>query len=98
MTPVKIRDDALRCPCCNNENLHHSRVEVFNRPTEDADSVPVVVEETSAMHDRPLGINPSSRRNGLLIYFWCETCPAAPALSVCQHKGTTYVAWAYGGR
>jgi len=37
--------------------------------------------------------NPSSRRDGLAIKFWCEGCPAVLELTVEQHKGQTFLAW-----
>ena len=35
--------------------------------------------------------NPSRRRHGLKIYFWCEGCSSKSELSVSQHKGVTSV-------
>jgi len=41
--------------------------------------------------------NPSSRRDGLVIRFWCELCDVVDAeLTVEQHKGCTYLGWRYG--
>ena len=82
-------DGTLICPGCGNDYLHHGKVEVFERATEDAPSS-IVVVSGDGPHE---GQNPSSRRNGLLIYFDCETCDAAPVLAVLQHKGQTVIEW-----
>jgi hypothetical protein len=41
--------------------------------------------------DTNLTGNPSVRRHGFKVYFWCEACPAKSVLSVSQHKGVTEV-------
>ena len=41
------------------------------------------------------GRNPSSRRNGMIIHFWCEMCSDKSfELHISQHKGTTLLSWA----
>ncbi len=52
--------------------------------------------------------NPSSRRHGVVIAFWCETCEgqATPEgthredlwLTFAQHKGMTHVGWVFEKR
>ncbi len=40
--------------------------------------------------------NPSSRRDGLVVRFWCEGCGDDPIeLCIAQHKGTTEIGWRY---
>jgi hypothetical protein len=39
------------------------------------------------------GENPSSRRSGLVVSFYCELCPALTELTIAQHKGLTQVQW-----
>lgn len=41
--------------------------------------------------------NPSARRDGVAIHFWCEACPAHPVLHVVQHKGDTIIEWGSRG-
>lgn len=89
----------LLCPCCGENYLHQSTVEVYSRDTEDAPSrATIVVMEAGdpfcepKVPTRTRG-NPSSRRQGLRIGFWCETCDKQPSLTIAQHKGVTYVAW-----
>jgi hypothetical protein len=37
--------------------------------------------------------NPSARRNGLTIRFYCEHCDARRVLAIWQHKGATMLEW-----
>jgi hypothetical protein len=90
-------DDALKCPRCGGLNLHHEKVTTFERG-EDAETTTkteVVGRDTNTAVVPSEGCgNPSLRRHGLVIGFWCETCDAKPQLNLEQHKGTTYVTWA----
>jgi len=96
----------IACPNCGGINLHHSLVTTFWREKEDADhglrvmsgrpgehrqsqDVESIVKTTTAMTG-----NPSSRRDGVEIRFWCENCHALPRLLLAQHKGTTELKWA----
>ena len=86
--------DILKCPSCDWSNLHHVSVEVFDRAVEDAlEGVHVRVEGTRVVVSNDQTGNPSSRRDGLLIRFTCETCEATPILQMIQHKGSTYMEW-----
>ena len=81
----------LLCPKCGFNYLHHDRVEIFDR-TEDASSgVHAVVDDGKVTVDTSLNGNPSSRRHGLTIHFWCESCKAKPVLTIAQHKGNTII-------
>lgn len=97
--------EALVCPKCNNEYLHHDRVNIFDRP-EDAEVVrktSVGIESVSVANvDNSTSGNPSGRRDGLSIDFWCETCGDAESedrikeykrLHILQHKGNTFLRW-----
>jgi hypothetical protein len=98
------------CPLCGGFNLHHMDVIVYNRP-EDDDVTKVTevrpLETRSLLADSKSCGNPSSRRDGLRVTMWCETCESAPdadpdadlrhfSLLIYQHKGTTYVEWDVG--
>lgn len=81
----------LLCPSCESNLLNHIKVEVFER-SEDADSgVHIVVSDKKAEIDTALNGNPSLRRQGLKVYFWCENCHKESVMSISQHKGNTYV-------
>jgi len=43
--------------------------------------------------DNNLDGNPSPRRQGLKIYFYCELCDEIFILNIYQHKGVTMVEW-----
>ena len=105
MTEIKLTTDipewtALHCPVCDEPNLHQSTLRVFDRQ-EDADFTRItqvshaeVVVKTVASDDCG---NPSSRRQGLSIDFWCEHCNDRPlTLHILQHKGTTFLRWDVG--
>lgn len=96
--------NTLVCPCCNEEYLHHGTVTVFDR-NEDA---PFVRKTTVADYvgvasvDNESSGNPSGRRTGLSIEFWCEHCSPfdendnpknTMLLHILQHKGNTCLHW-----
>lgn len=92
---------ALDCPRCGGNNLHHWRVEVYERPEEDGPVTKTSVEsrsfpadiQTAARSKREPTDNPSARRNGLSVSFWCEGCAEISVLGIAQHKGCTLVEW-----
>jgi hypothetical protein len=87
----------FHCPYCQSEFIHHEHIEIFNRRREDADegmhisiynqSLAVVVVFADTSMER----NPSRRRDGIRITFWCENCPAHPVMTIIQHKGQTLI-------
>lgn len=103
---AELEDNILLCPQCKSNNLHQGTVTVFNRDEDgkhtqvtcvqkddDASTVLITDETTS---------NPSPRRNGMLIEFWCEHCFEVQegdeihdklVLAVYQHKGLTLIEW-----
>jgi hypothetical protein len=96
----------IACPKCGGSYLHHSLITAFWREGEDAHHGLRVQSgrpgetrqsddiETSAMTATAMAANPSSRRDGLEIRFWCENCNALPRLLLSQHKGNTELQWA----
>lgn len=89
----------LCCPACGNGYIHHEDVLVFSRRTEDAPSqlTRVVAGGMAMVGDSGQGRNPSSRRDGIAIRFWCEGCGADDfELTIEQHKGNTFVGWRDG--
>lgn len=81
----------LRCPSCGFHYLHHDKVEVFERGEDAENGLHVVVESGTVRTDTNLQRNPSSRRHGLSVHFWCEGCDAKPVMTLIQHKGNTFV-------
>jgi uncharacterized protein (DUF983 family) len=88
----------LRCPHCGYNSLHQGQVTVFDR-NEDAKTTAVTtvadgVATTRLLPSDQTG-NPSMRRHGLAIAFYCESCGNNFELTIAQHKGTTPVAWRF---
>lgn len=84
----------LKCPGCGETTgLHHDRVEVYERAEDATSGVHVVVDNMQATMDTNLQDNPSARRHGLAIRFWCEHCDGKHVLALAQHKGMTYISW-----
>lgn len=81
----------LECPACHGNNLHHGKIEVFERVEDEKTGLHVSVNNGELMEDKDLNGNPSSRRNGLVVHFKCEQCSAEPVLAIAQHKGNTWV-------
>ena len=84
----------LLCPGCGCSNLHHDQVDVYARDSEDSPTGyhATVTAGAGLRLLNNMTDNPSSRRDGLRVLFWCEQCPALSELTIVQHKGTTYLA------
>jgi hypothetical protein len=91
-------DGGLACPACGCNNLHHDGIRYFTRCEDDEDVQVVMVggyEEDVRVTTRPNSGsgNPSGRRSGMVVQFYCEVCPVLSSLAIYQHKGTTYIEW-----
>jgi len=94
----------LLCPRCGDSYLHHRGVVTYDR-SEDSETVlktSVEVGKTTVqLVAQAESGNPSSRRDGLVIQFWCENCGGGDdgksviELTLAQHKGETEVAWRF---
>lgn len=96
-------NNELVCPVCKENNLHQNSVHVYNR-VEDGSSVRATSvtgpEVHSTVLENNLTTNPSPRRQGLTVKFWCEHCHGDGSnyltqfsLNILQHKGTTFLYW-----
>ena len=92
----------LACPNCGDTFLHQHAVEVFDRNEEDAeDGTHTTADYGDGVHvDQSMSGNPSSRRDGIKIRFWCELCDgwenredAELTLCISQHKGQERIYW-----
>ena len=85
----------LYCPECESSYLHHTEVTVFSRPIEDGPVTATRVHSNASVHVLPghWKGNPSSRRDGVAIRFYCENCDLEAQLTIAQHKGETLLAW-----
>jgi 5-methylcytosine-specific restriction endonuclease McrA len=88
-----IGDDViLQCPNCREGYLHHDKVEVYFRKEEDSeDGVNVYVDRNGILRRKGMRWNPSSRRDGVRICFYCEICDKITTLVIYQHKGNTFM-------
>ncbi|NKD15262.1 MULTISPECIES: hypothetical protein [Aeromonas] len=89
MVPKFNYNGELICPSCGFDYLHHDKVEVFECGEDAEHGVHVTISDGKAVMDTSLAGNPSARRHGLSVHFWCEGCDAKPVLSISQHKGNT---------
>jgi hypothetical protein len=89
----------LICPHCEDEesNLHHNIVEIYNREEDAATGTHVSVSGKHIQIDDNIELNPSPRREGIAVSFWCEQCCEASILEIIQHKGMSYMRW-YNGK
>jgi hypothetical protein len=84
-------DIELLCPACGDNYLHHDKVEVFERCGEDSETgFHATIENMRIEIDRDMAGNPSQRRDGMKIEFYCEGCEKRSVLKIVQHKGITY--------
>ena len=74
----------LLCPGCGREYLRAVKVEAFDRSSEDMGGVHVTVSSGKATVD-------NVRKEGVKVFFTCETCNCESVLMIMQHKGTTYI-------
>ena len=77
--------------------MHHSRIEVFNRKEDAEIGNHTVINGSQTIIDNDISMNPSPRRDGVSIIFWCEQCCEESVLDIIQHKGMSYVRW-FDGR
>ncbi len=84
----------LLCPLCGGNYLHHKVIETFER-CEDAEEGmhTTITRDRVDVKYEPLVDNPSPRRDGLKIEFYCEFCGNQLTLVILQHKGETWVGW-----
>ncbi len=93
----------LICPRCGGTHLIHTGVTIYDRK-EDEDEVTkievrnVLISKTKVSNS--VSGNPSGRRDGLAIQFYCEECSPDRAndvieLTIAQHKGSTEMAWRF---
>jgi hypothetical protein len=92
----------LVCPQCGEDTLHHDTVTVYARGEDAGTVVRTVIDPegrpaVDVVRDSQTD-NPSRRRHGLAIRFWCEVCGdfgtgGGVELTFAQHKGATQVTW-----
>lgn len=94
--PLSDTENALLCPHCGSWDIHHMGLKVYDRAEDEKYvTVTTVSDGLVGSHRIPqeLSGNPSSRRDGLAITFYCEHCPNTFSLTIAQHKGQTFFSW-----
>jgi hypothetical protein len=103
---ARLEDNILLCPQCNSNNLHQTIVTVFNRDEDgkhtEVTCVQAHTDTSTVLITDETTSNPSPRRHGMLIEFWCEHCFTEREgeyihdkliLAMYQHKGLTLIEW-----
>jgi hypothetical protein len=100
--PHVNEDGVLHCPHCGNDYIHQQNTTIFARG-EDADWTTVIAQDGENVQATRFPsselLNPSTRRHGMLIEFWCEHChyedgkKANYRLAIWQGKGRTFIEW-----
>ena len=85
--------DELLCPHCENNYLHHIAIDIFDREEDSEQGLHIQQSPGKFSVDTKLNGNPSSRRDGLLVKFVCESCHKESNLFIAQHKGNTQIGW-----
>jgi len=85
--------EPVQCPRCGGEYLHQHRVEVWDREEDASEGHHVQVFGGKVTVDGRMDRNPSPRRDGASVFFFCEKCTAEPRLDIFQHCGQTIVQW-----
>ena len=92
--------DTLVCPHCGEPSgLHICYVRTFVRPNEDSPKLTIThvqLEPPVDDHHVPSDENPSLRRSGIRLGFWCELCACVTDISMANHKGSVLVGTSYG--
>ena len=93
----------LHCPECDSIYLHQRTIGIYNCDEDASTGVHLDVQSKSFTMDTNLTGNPSPRRQGLSISFYCENCDdinpsngidhPGHILNIFQHKGETYIGW-----
>jgi hypothetical protein len=100
---IKLVNSGQQSDRCDSFYLHQKGIVIFDR-SEDADSVVKITAEGSKVTTEVVPShgsgNPSSRRDGLAIQFWCEGCGGGKSedtieLTIAQRKGMTEMAWRF---
>lgn len=84
----------LECPMCHEGYLHHGKIEIYDRSEDEKSGLLVICENKTAEIKTNLEGNPSARRHGVRVWFYCENCGNKEfSLILAQHKGNTFLCW-----
>jgi hypothetical protein len=98
-SPIKFgtADAELLCPNCGHDHLHHEGVVSYDRAEDDERIMMTTVrgQYASSLVTQNNAQNPSARRDGVAISFWCEGCHEHWELTIAQHKGKSLCQWRF---
>jgi len=83
----------LYCPNCGEPYLHHRVVNVYSRHEDGPSQLTSVTADGAVTVQPNVAGNPSARRDGVAIKFFCEQCGGGFALELAQHKGMSQLLW-----
>lgn len=88
-----IKDGEVSCGVCGHSGgIHLYAVDVYERGAEDSENGMHVRVGTNVLIDSNLDGNPSARRGGVVLSFWCELCGGGRSqILIAQHKGSEQV-------
>ena len=94
-------EGTLLCPYCEQDNaafLHHLGLSYFARGEDEVTGTRIDVKQGGVRVNvstlNPLEGNPSARRGGISILFWCEICTGVMSFVSRNIRGTR---WCFGG-
>lgn len=84
---------ALLCAHCNHEYTHVEKLYWFRRGEDESQCNTgfLALSGFGGNMKTSNKYNPSARRDGMCIFYRCESCEALSSLNVVQHKGITEV-------
>jgi hypothetical protein len=96
---VKFEENRICCPICGDAyGMHHTKIEIFNRSSDDMITNHYIFQNGKISNNydgkKANEENPSLRRSGIKIKFYCESCNDKEfTLCLAQHKGSTFLYW-----
>jgi hypothetical protein len=93
---IDASNNTLLCPRCGDLYLHHGNVNVYTRQEDSEQTLHTELtgfQTKTALVASDTVLNPSRRRGGMRITFWCEGCGEESDLTIAQHKGVTFIDW-----
>jgi hypothetical protein len=94
---INFDENVLLCPTCNGNYLHQSTVGIYNCDEDAKTGLHLEIDSKGFTMDTLMKDNPSPRRHGLSILFYCEYCDGEDVpshiLNIYQHKGQTIMEW-----
>lgn len=95
MTEFGNMGGILHCPKCDREGMHQMRVDVWQRTEDNPEGAHTFCVDRKVFIDNGMEHNPSPRRGGLSIHFYCDQCGTNSRMDIFQHKDNTFIKMEY---